>query len=223
MFVPLIPVLVPGGQRNWVQVLCNGGIATELALLYMLECGLGEKAVDPGGNWQCSMLSLAVLSAIAESCGDTWASELGSVWTNGDPFLITTLKRVPKGTNGGVSLAGMVFSALAGGFIGMVYYLTVLVFVGPSMLNGIPPQSILIVVGALAGFLGSLLDSFLGATLQYSGKEVKTGRIVEEPGPGVKHISGIKILDNHSVNLVSNLLTALTIPWISVELLSLFH
>lgn len=28
---------VLGGQRNWVQVFCNGGVPTELALLYMIE------------------------------------------------------------------------------------------------------------------------------------------------------------------------------------------
>lgn len=26
-----------GGQRNWVQVFCNGGVPTQLALLYMIE------------------------------------------------------------------------------------------------------------------------------------------------------------------------------------------
>ncbi len=30
-------VFVLGGQRNWVQVFCNGGVPTELALLYMIE------------------------------------------------------------------------------------------------------------------------------------------------------------------------------------------
>ena len=29
-----------GGQRNWVQVLCNGGVATELALLYLVTKSL---------------------------------------------------------------------------------------------------------------------------------------------------------------------------------------
>ena len=28
-----------GGQRNWLQVLCNGGMATELSLLYLLDVG----------------------------------------------------------------------------------------------------------------------------------------------------------------------------------------
>ena len=26
-----------GGQRNWVQVICNGGVATEIALLYLVN------------------------------------------------------------------------------------------------------------------------------------------------------------------------------------------
>jgi len=30
-------VFVSGGQRNWVQVFCNGGVPTEVALLYMIE------------------------------------------------------------------------------------------------------------------------------------------------------------------------------------------
>ena len=28
-----------GGQRNWLQVLCNGGMALELSLLYLLDLG----------------------------------------------------------------------------------------------------------------------------------------------------------------------------------------
>ncbi|XP_019714504.1 transmembrane protein 19-like, partial [Hippocampus comes] len=32
-----------GGQRNWVQVFCNGGVPTQLALLYMIEVSAGRK------------------------------------------------------------------------------------------------------------------------------------------------------------------------------------
>jgi len=47
------------------------------------------------------------------------------------------------------------------------------------------------------------------------GLEEKTGRVVGQPGPGVVHISGRAVLDNHSVNFVSSLLTALLLPEIT--------
>lgn len=35
-----------GGQRNWMQVFCNGGVGAILATCYLIECGVGEKAID---------------------------------------------------------------------------------------------------------------------------------------------------------------------------------
>ncbi|KAL3221873.1 hypothetical protein MRX96_029184 [Rhipicephalus microplus] len=64
---------------------------------------------------------------------------------------------------GGVSPEGLLFSALGGAFIGLVYYLAMALFVGPSSLQAASAQWLVILVGTLAGFLGSLLDSFLGA------------------------------------------------------------
>lgn len=60
-------------------------------------------------------------------------------------------------------------------------------------------------------------------TYLHAGVVAKTGQVVEEPGHGVKHISGANVLDNHSVNLLSNLATALTVPWISIKLFSLLR
>jgi len=75
-----------------------------------------------------------------------------------------------------------------------------------------PEQWRIILVGGLAGLLGSIIDSLLGASLQYSGLDTKTGKVVEVAREGVVRISGKMILDNHSVNLVSSILTALIIP-----------
>ena len=77
--------------------------------------------------------------------------------------------------------------------------------------------------GGISGFLGSLIDSIMGATLQYSGLNQKTGAIIESPGkPGdtVTHITGINLLDNHEVNLLSSLFTAILIPVITSNLFS---
>ena len=34
------------GRRNWLQVLCNGGMALELSLLYLLDIGSADLPVD---------------------------------------------------------------------------------------------------------------------------------------------------------------------------------
>ncbi len=90
-------VYIPGGQRNWIQVLCNGGTATEAAILYMIESPYGEPVVDFTQNYNTSWLCMAVLASLACCSGDTFSSELGSVVGTGDPRLITTWKRVPRG------------------------------------------------------------------------------------------------------------------------------
>ena len=115
-----------GGQRNWVQVLCNGGMATQLSLLYLLDVGNAEQPIDFDKYYRSSWLSVGILGTFiscdcnefivsfkhkftmsnydllgAFACcnGDTWASEIGTVTGSKDSFLITTLKRVPRGMN----------------------------------------------------------------------------------------------------------------------------
>ena len=50
-----------GGQRNWIQVLCNGGMASQLALLYLLDVGCGEKPIDFDKDYRSSWLSIGIL------------------------------------------------------------------------------------------------------------------------------------------------------------------
>lgn len=204
------------GRRNWAQVICNAGMATQLALLYLLDCGYGERPIDFGQLYRSSWLGIGIMSAFACSNGDTWASELGTVLTKGDPFLITNRKRVPRGTNGGVSFIGLVVSFLGGLAIGFSYYVTVRYTVDSKILRDSPRQWPIIVFGGVAGLLGSVVDSIIGATLQYSGVD-PSGKIVERPGKGVKHICGVRILDNHSVNLISSIITALLMPSVAMH------
>ena len=66
-----------------------------------------------------------------------------------------------------------------------------------------PAQWPLIALGAAAGVAGSLIDSLLGATLQYSGWCEEKKLVVERPTPTARHISGMHLLDNHQVNFLA--------------------
>ncbi|XP_045498001.1 transmembrane protein 19 [Colias croceus] len=200
-----------GGERTWVQVLCNGGMATQLAILYIIDVGSSERPIDFIKDYRASWLSMGVLGVLACCNGDTWASELGTVLSHSDPYLITTFKRVPKGTNGGVSVIGTILSTVGGLVIGLAHYLSVMYFSDRILLTYAPPQWPIILYGAVGGLLGSLIDSLMGATLQYSGVD-KDGKIVSHSRLSVKHISGRNILDNNSVNLMSTVIMGLLIP-----------
>ncbi|XP_030375340.1 transmembrane protein 19 isoform X2 [Scaptodrosophila lebanonensis] len=174
------------GQRNWVQVLCNGGMATQLAILYLIDCGSGERSIDFAKEYRSSWLGIAVMSAFACCNGDTWSSELGSVLSPRDPISIISWRRVPRGTNGGISFIGVLVSLLGGLIVGLGYFVTVRYTVEAKMLLVSPPQWPIIMYGGIAGLFGSLLDSVLGGLLQYSGIN-EQGKIVDAPGKGVRH------------------------------------
>ena len=78
-----------------------------------------------------------------------------------------------------------------------------------------PPQWPVVVIGGTAGFIGSIVDSFLDATVQYSGFCTIRKRVVNKTGRTVKHICGRGILDNHLVNFVSSITMGLLTPVIT--------
>lgn len=146
-------------------------------------------------------------------CADTWASEIGML-SSSAPRLITTGRRVPTGTNGGVTLLGLAASAAGGLFMGLVVWAAGCVSREtrhPGVLqqhNSMHAQQWMLLATA-AGVFGSLTDSLLGATVQYSGWCTKTHKVVPRAAQHVQHISGLPLLSNNAVNAVSALLTSL--------------
>lgn len=137
-----------GSRRDAGQVLANGGIAGLFVLLH---------ALFPTASWPW----LGFAGALAAANADTWATELG-VLSRAAPRLITTGRVVERGTSGGISLAGT--AAAAGGAL-FIAILGVACWQGQVF--SLAPHPIAWLAGVtLAGLLGSLADSLLGATVQ---------------------------------------------------------
>ncbi|KAF8788863.1 Transmembrane protein 19 like protein [Argiope bruennichi] len=89
------------------------------------------------------------------------------------------------------------------------------------------------VLAALAGANGDTWASEIGTVMARKepllitslrkvpvGVDTRTGKIVEKPGIGVKHISGRPLFDNHSVNMITTIITSITVPTITAHLYS---
>jgi uncharacterized protein (TIGR00297 family) len=100
------------------------------------------------------LLLLGYVASFSTKLSDTSASEIGKAYGR-HTFLITTLKPVPRGTEGAVSLEGTL-----AGIVGSVAIALVGWFIGL-----ISPVGIGICI--LAAFIATNLESVIGATLQH--------------------------------------------------------
>lgn len=105
-------------------------------------------------QFELDFLLIAVYGAIAAATADTWATELGSR-KKGRTRLITTFKKVDPGTDGGISFKGTLASAIGS----MAVASLLLIMPEPYDIN-------IAVTVAVAGFMGSIADSYLGAIFQ---------------------------------------------------------
>lgn len=179
--------------RNYVQVLSNGLVATVFSVVYFFL--------------QHEILMLAAVVSIASSNSDTWASEIGAL-SKGKTMNIINFKSVPKGVSGAISGLGTLSSFLGALFIAVI-------FIGIYALNKtitIPNMIEYAFIITLCGFLGSLIDSLLGASLQAQFKGIKSGKITEKswlPNEKVVLSSGLIYITNDAVNFISSLAASL--------------
>ncbi|KAI9126048.1 hypothetical protein K1719_003466 [Acacia pycnantha] len=201
------PEFKEGGQRNWIQVLSNSSIATVLVIIVWKLTEGQDKCLNSKDSALITSLIGGIIGHYSCCNGDTWSSELG-ILSDDQPRLITTFKPVRRGTNGGVTKAGLLAATAAGSVIGLSFVL--LGFLTTRCDFDVALKQLLVIpISALAGLGGSVIDSLLGATLQFSGFCTVRNKIVGKPGPTVKRISGLSILDNNAVNFVSILLTSI--------------
>ncbi|GFY98319.1 integral membrane protein [Actinidia rufa] len=190
-----------------IHIAVNYRLGSDVAsfLLHVVEAHEGYKVLSNSGC--CYPSGHICLEAVGIKKTNTWSSELG-ILSDAQPRLITTLKPVRRGTNGGVTKEGLLAASAAGCVIGLTFVL--LGFFTTGCTYDVALKQLLVIpLAALAGLGGSAIDSLLGATLQFSGFCSVRNKVVGKPGPTVKKISGLGILDNNAVNLVSILLTTL--------------
>jgi len=186
-----------GARRDMGQVLANGGLGAFVALLYFFY------PIPP--------LLAAFLGSMATVNADTWGTEVG-VLSRDPPRLITTGRRVPTGSSGGITLVGTAASTLGALVIGVLAY--ILTCVG-ALLSGDNALQLswIIPVALFSGLLGSLFDSLLGATAQgifYCARcQVETEKELHGCGLRTSHVRGWRRLNNDMVNFVSSLWGAL--------------
>lgn len=182
-------------RRDWGQVFANGGPAAFLALVSVLF---------PDEVWPW----LAFAGALATVNADTWATEIG-VLSPTLPRMMTTWKRVPAGTSGGVSLVGTAATFAGGAVIGLATW---------PFTTELPALPLIGAI-ALAGLTGSLVDSLLGATVQaiyydpVRQKETER-RIFKEDGSPAEPVRGVEWVNNDMVNFAASVCGALAAAWL---------
>jgi len=133
-----------GGKRGSKHAVakCSAGLIMALAALF---------ADEP------SLFQAAFVASFATALFDTVSSEIGQVYGH-SPILLTSLKTVPVGTEGAVSLEGTACGLAS----------AALVTLAARVMGLIPLEAVLLVMGA--AFFANIFESVLGATLEQAGK-----------------------------------------------------
>lgn len=169
-----------GSERDWLQVLANGGIAGGIVLIYLLDRNPIWYAVFTG--------------AVAASTSDTWSTEIGML-SGKQPIDLITFHHEQAGTSGAVTLIGLlggIFGALVIGVISF-FFSTGFAF------------ATWIAVIVLSGFAGCLIDSLVGATLQARFECVVCHKQTEQRHhcqTATQLVRGFRWLDNDAVNII---------------------
>lgn len=149
------------GLRSWVHAFANGGVPAIFSFLAIYS-------IDN------QYFTYAATAAIASALSDTLSSELGNLY--GRNYVdILSFKKGRRGDDGVISLEGTLFGLLGSFLIAMLFAI---------LTNN---YSIILLI-TVAGFLGNLSDSYLGATAQRKG-----------------------YLNNHWVNFINTFIAAILV------------
>ena len=225
-------------QRNFIQVFCVSIIVTAMSIYYGISFGADQPIIYKLYP-QSTSIMCAIIAHHATGLADTMASELGILvkskysrkednkYSDNNTILTKTVlitnlwKIVPPGTNGGITIIGCIWSCVGGMIIGILtivtdYFATnnaaVVTKIAVSY-YAIP----VIIYATVIGFIGSCIDSVLGATCQATYYDPKHQKLyhansINRPQNAV-HLVGYNLLTNEQVNLLSTAITCIIGGW----------
>lgn len=168
-----------GGQRDFVQVLANGGLFGLLAVCSVV--------------YGSDLFIIPAAGAIAAATSDTWATEIGTA-ASGRARSILGFGEVQAGTSGAISGSGTIAAVAGAIFIAGV----ALAFGGAGDVA---------CAAIIGGIGGSFLDSIAGATVQSqrwcAQCGMSTERMTHTCGQHTTHQRGVSWLDNDGVNALA--------------------
>ena len=189
-----------GERRNWKQVLCNGAIPALAVIIILFRHDLREE------------MSLLFLGALATATADTWATEIGMRFGK-RIYNIVTFHPMTKGLSGGISLVGILASAIGAFVIGAV---SLIKFLDDDPLCGLVLVKVIPVI-TISGFCGALLDSIIGATLQAKFR-LPDGLVTEIRTESAIQYSGVTFITNNATNLIATLWGGIIAIWLGAVL-----
>ena len=141
----LATVYEKSSNRDMVQVLANGGVAGMLAICWHYT--------------GADICYYAFLGSLAAATADTWGTELG-VFSRQVPRSILNFKQVTMGTSGGITTVGTTGAAAGAGLLTLAGWI-----IPVGDIEAFFPWKVFLII-TIAGILGAMFDSLLGATIQ---------------------------------------------------------
>ena len=171
--------------RKWKQIFSNSIVA-------LVFCILSYACNQP-------IFLFAALAVLSEEFADSISSDIGRL-SKKPPIDILRFQRISRGISGGVSLLG-----LSSGFLASL--------VATSIPYAFYPEfTVTFLVVLVVSFLGTIIDSILGSSIQVLYKCPKCNSFTEKRmhcDTQAVQVKGLACVDNSMVNLLSGLFTGL--------------
>ncbi|MCL5430566.1 MAG: DUF92 domain-containing protein [Candidatus Marsarchaeota archaeon] len=150
--------------RGFKNVLANGSgpliFIIIAAIVQVSYAGSGMYLTSTGYGSYTFALIVGFVASVAAVTSDKFSSEIGIL--DGKPTSLVTFKKVKKGTSGGVTWVGLLSGLLGAFLISLPFALEQVMYYGTL---SVAPLAIIVLtmsVITLSGFIGTIVDSFLG-------------------------------------------------------------